>query len=386
MVLCQKLLILAIEINLTMEDNSQNINETPFFSRGCCGIPNQNNQDEVFRPSCAKLSVYDWLQDIELAPGSSEPVFAEVRFKNDRKDFFVVPPEIIIDKGDIVAVESSPGHDIGIVSMKGETVKLQMKKKNFRLPPVQMKKVYRRARHTDIEKWVTAVEHETESIFKSRTIAYDLGLEMKINDVEFQGDGTKAIFYYTAEDRVDFRELIKVLAETFRVRIEMKQIGARQEAGRLGGLGSCGRELCCSTWHTNFTSVSTNTARTQQLSLNPSKLAGQCGKLKCCLNFENDMYLDAMKDFPSKNLVLKTKEGDAVYQKADVFKQIIWYSYKGNRSNMMAIPLDKVKKVIRMNEKGKYPNKLEDYADIHGQADYQDETENDVVRFNEEFI
>ena len=370
-----------------MEDNSQNINETPFFSRGCCATPTQSNQEDVFHPSCAKLNVYDWLEDIELASGSSEPVFAEVRFKNDRKDFFVLPSEIVVNRGDIVAVESSPGHDIGIVSMKGETVKVQMKKKNFRLPPVQMKKIYRRARHTDIEKWVTAIENETESIFQSRTIAYDLELKMKINDVEFQGDGTKAIFYYTADDRVDFRELIKVLAETFKVRIEMKQIGARQESGRLGGIGSCGRELCCSTWHTNFTSVSTNTARTQQLSLNPSKLAGQCGKLKCCLNFENDMYLDAMKDFPSKNLVLKTKSGDAVYQKADVFKQIIWYSYKENRSNMMAIPLDKVKKVINMNQKGKLPDKLEDFADTHGlQNEHLKENENDVVRFNEEFI
>ncbi len=371
-----------------MENDSQYIKETPFFSRGCCSVPDQSNEGDVFKPGCAKLSVYDWLTDIELAPGSSRPVFAEVRFKNDRKDFFILPPEIVVNNGDIVAVESSPGHDIGIVSMKGETVKLQMKKKNFRLPPVQMKKIYRRARFTDIEKWVAAVENETESIYKSRTLAYDLKLKMKINDVEFQGDGTKAIFYYTANDRVDFRELIKVLADVFKVRIEMKQIGARQESARLGGIGSCGRELCCSTWHTNFNSVSTSSARTQQLSLNPSKLAGQCGKLKCCLNFENDMYLDALKEFPSKNVVLKTKSGNAEYQKADVFKRIVWYSYKENRSNMMAIPVDMVKKIIKMNENGKLPAKLEEFAETQGhQTEYLTDTEkNELIKFNEEFI
>jgi len=210
---------------------------------------------------------------------------------------------------------------------------------------------------------------------------------MKINDVEYQGDGTKAIFYYTAEERVDFRELIRVLADTFKVRIEMRQIGARQESARLGGIGSCGREVCCATWLTNFTSVTTNNARTQQLSLNPSKLAGQCGKLKCCLNYENDMYLEALEEFPGHSVILKTKKGDAEYQKADVFKRIVWYSYMNDYTSMLAIPLNEIKKVIKMNSKGKLPEKLEDFAvTMERKADYSNGFDEEALnRFDEDF-
>ncbi|MDZ7743354.1 MAG: regulatory iron-sulfur-containing complex subunit RicT [Bacteroidota bacterium] len=287
----------------------------------------------------------------------------EVRFKNSRKEFFRYTTDYELNTGDIVAVESSPGHDIGIVSLTGELVKLQMKRKKVDPHSEQIKKVYRKARISDIQKWVQSVKKEEKTKLKTRKIASDLKLEMKINDVEYQGDDTKAIFYYTADERVDFREMIKLLAEQFRVRIEMKQIGARQEASRVGGIGSCGRELCCATWMCDFSSVTTNTARTQQLSLNPQKLAGQCGKLKCCLNYEFSTYLDALKEFPDQNLVLKTKKGNALYQKADVFKKLIWYSYDNERdSDIMAIPLDKVKKIIEMNNHNKMPEKLEEFA------------------------
>ena len=256
--------------------------ENPFLSRGCCQPPRlYHKNDTVFQHRCSKFDSFDWMKDIPIAEGS--PIFdiVEVRFKNSRKDYYHIPPEIELSIGDFVAVEASPGHDIGIVSMTGEMVRFQLRKKNFQSPPEDLKKVYRKARLTDIEKWISAVELENSTLFRSRVIAEQLGLQMKINDVEYQGDNTKAIFYYTADDRVDFRELIKHLAEEFKVRIEMRQIGARQEASRLGGIGSCGRELCCSTWMSDFKSVTTGAARVQQLSLNPQKLAGQCGKLKC---------------------------------------------------------------------------------------------------------
>ncbi len=290
-----------------MDDDKQDIIDNPFFTRGCCAVPGLYNTSEVYKHSCAKLDSYNWLKDIQVADKTASSVFVEVRFKNSKKEFFKAFQSMNLEDGDFVAVESSPGHDIGIVSITGEAVKLQMDNKKYRIDEDQMKKVYRRARPSDIEKWVSSVEREDKTMFKSRTMASDLELHMKINDVEYQGDGTKAIFYYTAEERVDFRELIRVLADAFKVRIEMRQIGARQESARLGGIGSCGREVCCATWLTNFTSVTTNNARTQQLSLNPSKLAGQCGKLKCCLNYENDMYLEALDEFPSHDVILKTK-------------------------------------------------------------------------------
>jgi cell fate regulator YaaT (PSP1 superfamily) len=286
----------------------------------------------------------------------------EVRFKNSRKDFFRMTPDMELNVGDIVAVETSPGHDIGIVSLTGETVRLQLRNRGISPSSEEIRKVYRRARISDVEKWISAVELEHSTMHKTREIAVNLGLSMKVNDVEYQGDHTKAIFYYTAEDRVDFRELIKVLAEEFKVRIEMRQIGARQEASRLGGIGSCGRELCCCTWLSHFHSVTTQAARIQQLSLNPQKLAGQCGKLKCCLNYEYETYMDALKDFPETDTVLKTKKGDAFHQKTDIFSRRMWYSYAGDTSHQMAIPVDQVLQVIEQNRKGILPENLEDLS------------------------
>ncbi|MEZ5195334.1 MAG: regulatory iron-sulfur-containing complex subunit RicT [Bacteroidales bacterium] len=370
-----------------MSDTNNELYKNPFFTRGCCGVPGTSDE-QVYKPSCCKLSVYDWLKNIEQPGNRQNYEYIEVRFKNSKKDFFRALAGMNLIEGDIVAVEASPGHDIGIVSLAGEAVKLQMKKKNQQMEDELIKKVYRRARLTDIEKWVASVENEDKTLFKSRELAGNLGLEMKFNDIEYQGDGTKAVFYYTAEDRVDFRELIKVLAENFKVRIEMRQIGARQEAARLGGIGSCGRELCCSTWLTNFSSVTTNNARIQQLSLNPSKLAGQCGKLKCCLNYENEMYVEALKEFPSINTILKTKKGEAEYQKSDVFKRIMWFSYVNDHASMMAIPLDSVKEIIKLNEKGKMPADLEKYAETMEQkAEFSNgHDEQELIRFDEEFI
>jgi len=367
-----------------MKEDTEN-NPNPFLSRGCSKLPDTYNKNEnIFKHSYCKLDDNDWLKNIELPKNQKKFNCVEVRFKNSRKDFFSFSEGMELNVGDIVAIEASPGHDIGIISMTGEVVRLQMKKKNISTDNENLKKVYRRARATDIEKWKTAVESEDFSIYKSREIANDLSLEMKINDVEYQGDNTKAIFYYTADDRVDFRELIKLLAEEFKVRIEMRQIGVRQEACRIGGIGSCGRELCCSTWLWNFKSVSTTTARTQQLSLNPQKLAGQCGKLKCCLNFENDNYVDAFKKFPNSGIILKTKKGEAIYQKTDIFKKIMWYSYLNDESNMLAIPIDKVQQIIEDNTKKIFPEKLEDFAYVQEQKiNYENsDGKEDLYRFD----
>jgi cell fate regulator YaaT (PSP1 superfamily) len=346
-----------------MEGTEKPYVENPFLSRGCCQPPKLYHKNEgVFQHRCSKLDTHDWLGSISL-PEDHKPLdIAEVRFKNSRKDFYKVPADLELQTGDIVAVEASPGHDIGIVSLAGEVVRFQMKKKKFDPNSVEMKKVYRKARLTDIEKWVGAVEIENSTMFKAREIAARLNLSMKINDVEYQGDNTKAIFYYTADDRVDFRELIKLLADEFKVRIEMRQIGARQEAGHLGGIGSCGRELCCVTWLTDFRSVTTQAARIQQLSLNPQKLAGQCGKLKCCLNYEYETYLDALKDFPNPDVILKTTRGDAIHQKTDIFKKLMWYTYVNDPGNFVAISVDNVIKVIEENRQGIIPEKLEEFA------------------------
>ncbi|MCU0369826.1 MAG: hypothetical protein MUC31_00270, partial [Bacteroidales bacterium] len=250
----------------------------------------------------------------------------------------------------------------GIVSLAGESCRIQMKKKGVDPSSENIKKVYRKARATDIEKWITSVESEDGTMFRSRQSADELELEMKISDVEYQGDGTKAIFYYTADERIDFRQLIKILADLFHVRIEMRQIGVRQEASRLGGIGSCGRELCCSTWLTRFRSVTTQAARVQQLALNPQKLAGQCSKLKCCLNYEYDVYVDAIKEFPDVKITLKTKKGIALHQKTEVFKRLMWYAYEGDEFNLIPLSLDKVKEIMKMNSKGKIPERLEDFS------------------------
>jgi len=358
----------------------------PFLTRGCCGIPEPSQKNSgVSQHRCSKFDTYDWIKSIPLPPGHVPLDIVEVRFKNSRKDFFRVPPDMEVETGDIVAVEASPGHDIGIVTISGELIRFQLKNKNINPASQDIRKVYRRARLADIEKWVSAVETETTTMFRSREIADKLGLQMKINDVEYQGDHTKAIFYYTAEDRVDFRELIKILAEQFKVRIEMRQIGARQEASRLGGLGTCGRELCCSTWLSEFCSVSTNTARVQQLSLNPQKLAGQCGKLKCCLNYEYDTYMDAIKEFPNTEIRLKTKNGDAIHQKSDIFKQILWYSYVNDQQKFLSIPLKNVLHIIEENKAGRLPEKIEDFANVTEQKRAFDNGlggENDLTRFD----
>lgn len=306
---------------------------------------------------CAKLHVTDWLNDIKTAiPGDD---IVEVRFKNTRKDYYRNVNNLNLNVGDLIAVEGSPGHDIGIVSVKGELVFEQMKRHKVTLNNGEYRKVYRKAKSVDIDKWKEAISLEHETMIKSRQIVNDLGLDMKIGDVEYQGDRTKAIFYYIADGRVDFRQLIKVLAETFRIRIEMKQIGARQEAGRIGGIGPCGRELCCSTWMNNFVSVSTNAARYQEISLNPQKLAGQCGKLKCCLNFEVDTYVDAQRDFPSNNIPLHSENLTYHFFKADILGGIYWYAPQGNGpSNLVSVPVERVKEVQRMNRNGKKPERL----------------------------
>ncbi len=315
-------------------------------------------QLDVFRHSCNKLDAFDWLQNIKPSEVYTSDGIVEVRFKNSRKDFFRAAPDLDLKVGDIVAVEASPGHDIGIVTLTGEVVKLQMKSKKVKPDSDDLKRVYRKAKVSDIEKWVTAVKQEESTMFRSREIADSLNLEMKISDVEYQGDRTKAIFYYTADDRVDFRELIRVLADAFGVRIEMRQIGMRQEASRLGGIGPCGRELCCATWLTKFKSVSTNSARTQQLSLNPQKLAGQCSKLKCCINYENSCYLDILKDFPDIEKELVTKKGTATYQKMDVLKKQIGYSYKDTPNHIVMISVERVNEILSLNAGNKKPDDL----------------------------
>ncbi len=306
---------------------------------------------------CAKLHVTDWLNDIAGVIDSKN--LTEVRFKNTRKDFFVNVNNLKLNSGDLVAVEANPGHDIGIVSLTGELVGRQMKKHKPTFVNGELRKIYRKARPLDIKKWREAIALEYETMIQSRKIAASLKLNMKIGDVEYQGDKTKAIFYYIADERVDFRHLIKVLADTFNIRIEMKQIGARQEAGRIGGIGPCGRELCCSTWISSFISVTTNAARYQEISLNPQKLAGQCGKLKCCLNFEVDSYIDAQKDFPPTNIPLQTEFGEYQFFKADIFKGVYWYSMKNDStSGQVSLPVKAVKQIQRMNKAGKKPEKL----------------------------
>ena len=301
----------------------------------------------------------DWLGNMNLPEGQSQFDIVEVRFKNSRKEFFRNLNNLSLSVGEVIAVEASPGHDIGTVSLTGELVKLQLKKRNVNFDSEEIKKIYRKAKQTDIEKWREAQSLEINTMYRARTIALNLGLQMKLSDVEYQGDKSKAIFYYTADARVDFRELIKLLADEFKVRIEMKQIGARQEASRLGGIGSCGRELCCSSWLTDFRTVSTSAARYQQLSLNPLKLAGQCGKLKCCLNYELDSYLDALKEFPEMDgKKLQTKKGDAFLQKTDIFKRTMWFSYRSDPGVFIPLDLKTVHSILELNAKGEMPEAL----------------------------
>lgn len=329
------------------------------LTRGCINVPQSYvpvNKLELDRNS--KLSIHDWMSNIKPPFVENNFDCVEVRFKNSKKDFFRLPEGLEITEGDVVAVEGYPGHDIGIVTLIGELCRVQMKRKKVNPEADTIKKLYRRAKAADIEKWVQAIEREDKTLFKTREIINNLNLDMKINDVEYQGDNTKAIFYYTAEDRVDFRQLIRLLADEFRVRIEMKQIGARQEASRLGGIGTCGRELCCSCWLNTFNSVSTQVARVQQIFSNPQKLAGQCGKLKCCLNFEYDVYLDELKSFPEIGVPIFTKKGKANYIKTNVFRRVMWYVYEGT-SDFIMLSVDDVKKLINMNRKRQPINNLE---------------------------
>lgn len=356
---------LDMDIRTGAGKESEKISRNPFLSRGLKDEPVVDNfKCEQYNYSCCKLAIYDWISMMDIAIEYLEFPIAEVRFKNSHKDFFLLPEIGVYKVGDIVAVEASPGHDIGIVSMVGCNVKNQLKNKHLKQEDV-VKKIYRTARVADIDKWISTVNLEQTTMLSSRYIAWDLDLKMKVNDVEYQGDGTKAVFYYSAEERIDFRELIKILAEQFHIRIEMRQIGVRQEAARLGGLGTCGRELCCSSWLSNFQSVSTVAARTQQLSLNPQKLAGMCGKLKCCLNFEQSTYIEELKEFPQPNIHLKTKKGKGFYNKIDIFKKIVWYSYANDNSTIFAIPLTKVNDIIAMNNAGKFPETLEEFAIVN---------------------
>lgn len=311
--------------------------------------------------SCNKLTVFDWLANMALPGGQAPFDCVEVRFKNGRKEFFRNSEKLTLSIGDIVATEASPGHDVGIVTLIGELVKVQMKKKGVN-PDGEVLKIYRKASQKDIDIWSEARDREEPMKVRARELAIALNLEMKISDIEFQGDGSKATFYYTANDRVDFRQLIKDYASEFKIRIEMKQVGFRQEAARLGGVGSCGRELCCSTWLTDFRSVNTAAARYQQLSLNPQKLAGQCGKLKCCLNYELDTYLDALKDFPDMETKLQTEKGEAICQKVDIFKELMWFAYVGNNAIWHVLKVSEVKEILGLNKQGKKVASLEDFV------------------------
>lgn len=324
--------------------------------RGC------KNNGTCGSDGCNKLTVFDWLSNMAL-PGGQKPFdCVEVRFKNSRKEFFRNAEGLPLLIGDVVATQAKSGHDVGIVTLTGSLVKVQMQKKKEDYKDENLPKIYRKASQKDIDKWQKCRNKEEEIKKRAREMAILLKLQMKISDVEFQGDGSKATFYYTAEDRVDFRQLIKDMAKAFGIRIEMRQIGYRQEAQRLGGIGSCGRELCCSTWLTDFRSVSTAAARYQQLSLNPLKLAGQCGKLKCCLNYELDIYLEALKDFPSQESKLYTQKGTAFCQKTDIFKKTMWFSYKDEPANWHALTTDQVHEILEKNRKKEDVGSLEQYA------------------------
>ncbi|MCM1176436.1 MAG: hypothetical protein NC308_05805 [Clostridium sp.] len=326
-------------------------------SRGC--VVERNEEGELhcdYRMGCCKLEVYDWL------PGVRQELYKdyfEVRFKNTRKGIYRNTSGQTIKTGDLVIVEANSGHDLGIVTLEGPVVSRQMRCKKINPDTMELKKIYRKAKVFDIEKWQEAIAREHETMIRSRQIAAELGLEMKIGDVEFQGDGTKAIFYYIADGRVDFRELIKVFAEEFHIRIEMKQIGARQEAGLIGGLGVCGRELCCSNYISSFQSITTAAARTQDLSLNPQKLAGQCGKLKCCLNYETAAYMDAQSRIPRVTNPLELEDGLAYLMKTDILKETMYFSYdQSSFANLYALKASEVREIIRMNRNGVKPESL----------------------------
>lgn len=331
-----------------------------------------------------QLPVVNWLADIPESQCETDLV--EIQFKNTRKGYFVNSTHIPIEKGDVVVVESNPGHDIGVVTLMGRLVLDQIKKNKINIERYEIRRVYRKVKAVDMEKYNEAKAREQDTMIRARQIAKDMNLAMKIGDVEFQGDGTKAIFYYIADERVDFRQLIKVFAEEFRVRIEMKQIGARQEAGRIGGIGPCGRELCCTTWMSNFSSVSTNAARCQDLSTNPLKLAGQCAKIKCCVNFEMAMYQDAQKDFPRKDIHLETVEGTWFLCKSDTFRRLLTYSSSHSvMANLQTISVERALEVIAMNRNGEKPDTLVVSETREKAVEYQNVVGQDsLTRFDKE--
>lgn len=333
-----------------------NIKDYIHLTRGCIQ-PTDENEKPCLSSIYDTMHTFDWAENIQTVKNKQNLV--EIRFKNGRKGIYENIEDLFLKIGDIVAVEAASGHDIGIVGLQGETIPWQMAKYE-NSPNEQIPKIYRKARPVDIEKWHDAINREDRVLKRSKIIIDELSLAMKLGDVEFQGDGSKATFYYTADDRVDFRELIKILASEFKIRIEMRQIGARQESSKIGGIGTCGRELCCISWKRAFASVTTNSARHQELSLNPTKLAGQCGKLKCCLNYELDSYIEARQNFPDTAITLKTKNGNAYFQKSDVFKKILWYSFDPENSvNITALTADRVEEIIAMNKKNIFPDTLE---------------------------
>jgi cell fate regulator YaaT (PSP1 superfamily) len=330
---------------------------------GGCAPAGCKSNGACLTNGCSKLDVYDWLSHMDM-PANYKPFqVVEIKFKGSRKDFYLNQENIYLEAGELVAVETTTGgYDIGHVSLTGELVRMQMTKRHVKEADVA-KKIYRKATEADVNKWKLAKDLEWETMHKARTLALELNLSMKLSDVDYQGDKTKATFYYTAEGRVDFRELIKKMAEQFRIRIEMRQIGMRQEASRLGGIGSCGRELCCSTWLTDFKTVSTSAARYQNLSLNTLKLAGQCGKLKCCLNYELDTYMDALKTIPDNVNILRTERGDARLQKTDIFKQLMWFSLPGEEA-WLPIKASRAKEVQKLNREGITPPDLGEPVEI----------------------
>ncbi len=347
-------------------------------NKGSNGLPRGcNNNGNCASGSCGTFTVFDWLADISISSDLFKIV--EVRFKNGRKEYFR-NNDLEVSKGNPIITESEKGYDIGEITLTGELVKNQMKKKGINIED-DLLSLLRYPNEKEINKWQALIKKESEVQIKARQIAIELGLKMKISDVEFQADGSKVIFYYTAEGRVDFRELIKRYAREFKTRIEMKQVGLREEASRLGGIGSCGRELCCSTWLNDLRKVNTSSARYQKLSINPQKLAGQCGKLKCCLNYELETYLDALKDFPKKDFKIKTKKGIAILQKTDIFKKRVWYAYKDNFMEWFEFDLKSLNRMIDINKSDKEVSSLEDYTLISSEETIK-ASEDSITRFD----
>ncbi len=362
-----------------------NDNESKQFdcSRGC--TVERTDEGELkceYRQGCCKLEVYDWLPGVKQEQYRN---YFEVRFKNTRKGIYINASGQTIKTGDMVIVEAATGHDLGIVTLEGPVVSRQMKCKKIDPESASFKKIYRKAKLFDIEKWQEAIAREHETMIRARQIAAELGLDMKIGDVEFQGDGTKAIFYYIADGRVDFRQLIKVFAEEFRIRIEMKQIGARQEAGLIGGLGVCGRELCCSNYISAFQSITTSAARIQDLSLNPQKLAGQCGKLKCCLNYETASYIDAQSRIPRVSNPLEFQDGLAYLMKTDILKEVMYFSYdQSSMANLYALEASQVREIIKMNRNGIKPESLKSEPETSAPEFVSAVGDDSITRFDED--